>query len=103
MLTLTDMEAAIKPLRAVTKRVDKLAMKLGTAQTFQEYLFRVLISCDLDYVIVNQSYGGGYQCKLEDLPRIDMKSSYAVNELRRQLDEMAATMIQKFYPVKEAA
>ena len=101
LLCLSDMEDVIKPLRTINKRIEKLADKLGTPRTFQEFLFRVLISSNLDYVIANPNYGGGYSCKLEDLPRIDMRSAWAVDELRRSLDEMVAQMIAKFYPVKK--
>ena len=97
-LGLSDMEAMLKPMRKIDKRLDKLQAQLGTPRNFQEFLFRLLISADLDYVIVNGNYGGGFTCQLEELPRIDMSLSWAATDLRRAVDEMAEGLIERFYP-----
>lgn len=104
-ISLSDMEAMLKPMRKIDKRLDKLQAQLGTPRNFQEYLFRILISADLDYVIVNPNYGGGFTCQLEELPRVDMSYSWAATDLRRAVDEMAEGLIERFYPSekKEAA
>ena len=102
VLSLSEMEAIIKPLRKVWKRLESLSYNLGSPQGFQEYLFRVLVACDLDFVIVNPNYGGGYTCKLEELPRIDMANSWAKNDLRRHIDDMVAQLIARFYPERSA-
>ena len=104
-LSLDDMELMLKPMRKIQKRLDKLQTQLGTPRNFQEFLFRLLISADLDYVIVNGNYGGGYTCKLEELPMVDMSYSWAATDLRRAVDEMAEGLIERFYPSekKEAA
>lgn len=103
VLSLSEMEAIIKALRKVWKRLESLSYDLGSPRGFQEYLFRVLIACDLDFVIVNSNYGGGYTCQLEDLPRIDMSLSWAKNDLRRAIDKMASEMIERFYPDRKVA
>ena len=97
-LSLSDMEAMLKPMRKIQKRLDKLQAQLGTPRNFQEYLFRILISADLDYVITNKDYGGGYSCQLEELPMVDMSYSWAATDLRRAVDEMAEQLIERFYP-----
>ena len=104
-ISLDDMELMLKPMRKIQKRLDKLQTQLGTPRNFQEYLFRLLISADLDYVIVNKDYGGGYACRLEELPMVDMSYSWAATDLRRAVDEMAEQLIERFYPSekKEAA
>ena len=104
-LSLDDMEAMLKPMRKIDKRLDKLQAQLGTPRNFQEFLFRILISADLDYVIVNGNYGGGYTCQLEELPMVDMSYSWAATDLRRAVDEMAEGLMERFYPSekKEAA
>ena len=104
-LSLDDMEAMLKPMRKIDKRLDKLQAQLGTPRNFQEYLFRILISADLDYVIVNPNYGGGFTCQLEELPMVDMSYSWAATDLRRAVDEMAEGLIERFCPSekKEAA
>lgn len=103
VLSLSEMDAIIKPLRKVWKRLESLSYDLGSPRGFNEYLFRVLIACDLDFVIVNSNYGGGYTCKLEDLPRIDMSLSWAKNDLRRAIDKMASELIERFYPERKVA
>ena len=100
-LSLDDMELMLKPMRKIQKRLDKLQTQLGTPRNFQEFLFRILISADLDYVIVNGDYGGGYACQLEELPMVDMRYSGAATDLRRAVDEMAGQLIERFYPSKE--
>lgn len=104
-ISLDDMELMLKPMRKIQKRLDKLQTQLGTARNFQEFLFRLLISADLDYVITNKDYGGGYSCQLEELPMVDMSYSWAATDLRRAVDEMAEGLIERFYPSekKEAA
>ena len=104
-LSLDDMELMLKPMRKIDKRLDKLQAQLGTPRNFQEFLFRLLISADLDYVIVNDNYGGGYTCQLEELPMVVMSYSWAATDLRRAVDEMAEQLIERFYPSekKEAA
>ena len=97
-ISLSDMEAMLKPMRKIQKRLDKLQAQLGTPRNFQEFLFRILISADLDYVIVNPSYGGGYTCQLEELPMVDMSYSWAATDLRRAVDEMAEGLVERFYP-----
>ena len=97
-ISLSDMEAMLKPMRKIDKRLDKLQAQLGTPRNFQEYLFRILISADLDYVITNKDYGGGYSCQLEELPMVDMSYSWAATDLRRAVDEMAEGLIERFYP-----
>ena len=97
-LSLDDMELMLKPVRKIQKRLDKLQAQLGTPRNFQEFLFRLLISADLDYVIVNKDYGGGYSCQLEELPMVDMSYSWAATDLRRAVDEMAEGLIERFYP-----
>ena len=104
-LSLDDMEAMLKHMRKIQKRLDKLQTQLGTPRNFQEFLFRILISADLDYVITNKDYGGGYSCQLEELPMVDMSYSWAATDLRRAVDEMADQLVERFYPSekKEAA
>ena len=104
-LSLDDMELMLKPMRKIQKRLDKLQAQLGTPRNFQEFLFRLLISADLDYVIVNPDYGGGFTCQLEELPMVVMSYSWAATDLRRAVDEMAEQLIERFYPSekKEAA
>jgi hypothetical protein len=104
-LSLYDMELMLKPMRKIQKRLDKLQGQLGAPRNFQEFLFRLLISADLDYVITNKDYGGGYACQLEELPMVDMSYSWAATDLRRVVDEMAEGLIERFYPgeKKEAA
>ena len=104
-ISLDDMGLMLKPMRKIQKRLDKLQAQLGTPRNFQEFLFRLLISADLDYVIVNGNYGGGYTCQLEELPMVDMSYSWAATDLRRAVDEMASQLIDRFYPSekKEAA
>ena len=97
-LSLDDMELMLKPMRKIQKRLDKLQAQLGTPRNFQEFLFRILISADLDYVIVNGNYGGGYTCQLEELPMVDMSYSWAATDLRRAVDEMAEGLVERFYP-----
>ena len=97
-LSLDDMELMLKSMRKIQKRLDKLQTQLGTPRNFQEFLFRLLISADLDYVIVNGNYGGGYTCQLEELPMVDMRYSGAATDLRRAVDEMAEGLIERFYP-----
>ena len=100
-LSLDDMELMLKPMRKIDKRLDKLRAQLGSPRNFQEFLFRILISADLDYVIVNGDYGGGYSCQLEELPMVDMSFSGAATDLRRAVDEMAEQLIERFYPSKK--
>ncbi len=100
-LSLDDMELMLKPMRKIQKRLDKLQTQLGTPRNFQEFLFRILISADLDYVITNKDYGGGYSCQLEELPMVDMSYSWAATDLRRAVDEMADQLIERFYPVEK--
>ena len=100
-LSLDDMELMLKPMRKIQKRLDKLQTQLGTPRNFQEFLFRILISADLDYVITNKDYGGGYSCQLEELPMVDMSYSWAATDLRRAVDEMADQLIERFYPSSE--
>ena len=104
-LSLDDMELMLKPMRKIQKRLDKLQAQLGTPRNFQEFLFRILISADLDYVITNKDYGGGYSCQLEELPMVDMSYSWAATDLRRAIDELASQLIDRFCPSekKEAA
>ena len=102
-LSLDDMEAMLKPMRKIDKRLDKLQAQLGTPRNFQEYLFRILISADLDYVIVNPQWGGGYSCQLEELPMVVMSYSWAATDLRRAVDEMAGQLIERFYPAPKLA
>ena len=104
-ISLDDMGLMLKPMRKIQKRLDKLQAQLGTPRNFQEFLFRLLISADLDYVIVNGNYGGGFTCQLEELPMVDMSYSGAATDLRRAVDEMAEQLIERFYPSekKEAA
>ena len=97
-ISLSDMEAMLKPMRKIDKRLDKLQAQLGTPRNFQEHLFRILISADLDYVIVNPNYGGGFTCQLEELPMVGMSYSWAATDLRRAVDEMAEGLIERFYP-----
>ena len=97
-LSLDDMELMLKPMRKIQKRIDKLQTQLGTPRNFQEFLFRILISADLDSVITNKDYGGGYLCQLEELPMVDMSYSGAATDLRRAVDEMADQLIERFYP-----
>lgn len=102
-ISLDDMELMLKPMRKIQKRLDKLQTQLGTPRNFQEYLFRLLISADLDYVIVNKDYGGGYSCQLEELPMVDMSYSWAATDLRRAVDEMADQLIERFYAERKVA
>ena len=102
-LSLYDMELMLKPMRKIDKRLDKLQAQLGTPRNFQEFLFRILISADLDYVITNKDYGGGYSCQLEELPMVDMSYSWAATDLRRAVDEMADQLIERFYPAPKLA
>ena len=97
-ISLDDMELMLKPMRKIDKRLDKLQAQLGTPRNFHEFLFRILISADLDYVITNKDYGGGYSCQLEELPMVDMSYSWAATDLRRAVDEMASQLIERFYP-----
>ena len=97
-ISLDDMELMLKPMRKIQKRLDKLQTQLGTPRNFQEFLFRILISADLDYVITNNDYGGGYACQLEELPMVVMSYSWAATDLRRAVDEMAEGLIERFYP-----
>lgn len=102
-LSLDDMELMLKSMRKIQKRLDKLQTQLGTPRNFQEFLFRILISADLDYVITNNDYGGGYSCQLEELPMVDMSYSWAATDLRRAVDEMADQLIERFYPAPKLA
>lgn len=97
-ITLSQMEAIIKPMRKVTKKLNTLSKTMGSPRGYTEYLFRILVACDLDYVIINPNYGGGYTCRLEELPRIDMSTSLAKDDLRRDIEKMAQDLIGRFYP-----
>ena len=97
-ITLSQMEAIIKPMRKVTKKLEVLSEKMGSPRGYTEYLFRVLVACDLDYVIINPNYGGGYACQLEELPRIDMSTPWAKNDLRRDIEKLANDLVGRFYP-----
>ena len=54
-LSLYDMELMLKPMRKIQKRLDKLQGQLGAPRNFQEFLFRLLISADLDLSLIHIS------------------------------------------------
>lgn len=101
-MTLDELEIGVKIMRRINRKLNQMDEELGLPETFAEYCARILIASGINYVFVNEQWGGAHN-KLIDLPVAELKTSAGKGKLREMLGELEKRLVGYYNMLAKAA
>ena len=95
--SITEMESMLKVMRKIARKLEQIEEELGRAETFAEYMARVLIAAKPSAVFINEKWGGGYW-SLDALPRYSPTDRIDTGAMRSCLRSLEKNLIALYNP-----